>query len=233
MVKGLKVTADGYPTYQTFFGIRYAQSAAPPNRWLPPKPANWTGTFDATKFGPMAEQSCINGYGSMDPEKMNEDSLRLNIWTPAADGKKRPVIVYIHGGGYTLGDPANPHYNGKRFAQEGVVYVDLSYRLGPFGFMDVSTIPGAPAKYKGSGNLGLLDQRMALRFIRDNISRFGGDPDRVTLSGGSAGAWSTTIHMALPESNKLFQRAIAVAGSPQCGDLDWAAKVTKMTMEAA
>jgi para-nitrobenzyl esterase len=144
-VKGLKVSADGYPTYDTFFGIRYAQSAAPPNRWLPPKEANWTGTFDATQFGPCAEQSVINGYGDPDPAKMNEDSLRINIWTPKADNEKRPVLVYIHGGGYTLGRPDAPYYNGKRMAQKGVVYCDLSYRLGPFGFMNISDVPGAPA----------------------------------------------------------------------------------------
>ena len=231
-VKGLKVTADGYPTYQTFFGIRYAQSAAPPNRWLPPKEANWTGTFDATQFGPCAEQSVINGYGDPDPTKMNEDSLRLNIWTPKADNKKRPVLVYIHGGGYTLGRPDYPYYNGKRMAQKNAVYVDLSYRLGPFGFMNISDVPGAPAKYKASGNVGLLDQRMALKFVHDNIARFGGDPNRVTVAGGSAGAWSTTIHMALPASNKYFQRAIAVSGSPQVGTKDWSTKVCKMTMDA-
>jgi para-nitrobenzyl esterase len=232
-VKGLKVTADGYPTYDTFFGIRYAQSAAPPNRWLPPKVANWTGTFDATQFGPCAEQSVINGYGDPDPTKMNEDSLRINIWTPNADNAKRPVLVYIHGGGYTLGRPDAPYYNGKRMAQKGIVYCDLSYRLGPFGFMNISDVPGAPAEYRASGNLGLLDQRMALKFVHDNIARFGGDPDRVTVAGGSAGAWSTTIHMALPESNRYFQRAIAVSGSPQVGTKDWSTKVCQMTMAAA
>jgi para-nitrobenzyl esterase len=233
-VKGLKVTADGYPVYDTFFGIRYAQSAAGANRWLPPKVANWTGVFDATNFGPIAEQSVINGLGDPDPAKMNEDSLRINIWTPAADGKKRPVIVYIHGGGYTLGVPSAPYYSGKRLAQKGVVYVDLSYRLGPFGFLDVGLLPDAPAAYKAAGgDQGLLDQRMALKFVHDNIAKFGGDPNRVTLSGGSAGAWSTSIHMALPQSNKLFQRAICVSGSPQVGDADWAKTVLKMTMDAA
>ena len=152
-VKGLKVTADGYPTYQTFFGIRYAQSAAPPNRWLPPKVANWTGVFDATEFGPIAEQSVINGYGDHDPAKMNEDSLRLNIWTPKADNKKRPVLVYIHGGGYTLGRTDQPYYGGKGMVQKNVVYVTLQYRLGPFGLMNISDVPGAPDKYKASGNL--------------------------------------------------------------------------------
>jgi carboxylesterase type B len=231
-VKGLKVTGDGYPIYQTFFGIRYAESAAPPNRWLPPKPADWTGTFDATNFGPIAEQSVINGYGESDPEKMNEDSLRLNIWTPKADSKKRPVLVYIHGGGYTLGRTDQPYYSGKGMVQKDVVYVTIQYRLGPFGLMNISDVPGAPDKYKASGNLAILDQRMALKFVHDNIARFGGDPNRITVAGGSAGAWSTTIHMALPESNKYFQQAIAVSGSPQVGTRDWSTKVCKMTMDA-
>jgi para-nitrobenzyl esterase len=235
-VKGLRVTADGYPVYQTYFGIRYGQSTAPPNRFLPPKEANWTGTFDATQFGPRSEQSPINGYGSYDPEKMNEDSLRVNIWTPKADNKKRPVFVYIHGGGYTLGRTDLPYYSGKRMAQKGIVFVTLQYRLGPFGFMNISEIPGLTpaekAKYRFSGNLGLLDQRLALKFVHDNIAKFGGDPNRVTVSGGSAGAWSTTLHMALPKSNQYFQRAIAVSGSPQVGTKDWSTKVCQMTMDA-
>ena len=229
---GLKVTADGLPTYETFFGIRYGQTTAPPNRWLPPKPADWKHVFDATRFGPISEQSVGNGEGVADPTMMNEDSLRLNIWTPTADDGHRPVIVYLHGGGFTQGNPNATRYSGKRFAQDNVVYVDLAYRLGPFGFMDVGSVPGAADEYQASPNLGLLDQRMALQFVHDNIAEFGGDPGCVTLAGGSAGAWSTTIHMALSQSNKLFQRAIVVSGSPQVGDLTWAEKVTDMTMAA-
>ena len=232
-VRGRKVTADGYPIYNTFFGIPYGQDTGGANRWLPPKPANWTKIFDARDFGPIAPQSVVNGEGIDDPKLMNEDCLRLNIWTPKADNKKRPVIVYIHGGGFTEGNPTAPWFSGKRFAQDGVVYVDMSYRLGPWGFMDVGFLPGAPKAYKASGNLGLLDQRMALKFVHDNIARFGGDPNKVTLAGQSAGGWSDTIHMALPESNKLFQRCIAMSGAMQVGDVDWAKQVAKWTMEAA
>ena len=232
-VQGLTVSADGYPTYQTYFGIRYGQDTGGANRWLPPKPANWTDVFDATHFGPIAPQSVINGEGIDDPAQMNEDCLRVNIWTPKADNGLRPVVVFIHGGGFTLGTPSGSWYSGKRFAQDGVVYVDLGYRLGPWGFMDVGFLPGAPAAYQASGNLGLLDQRLALQFVHDNIAKFGGDPNKVTLAGQSAGAWSDTIHMALPASNTLFQRCIAMSGAMQVGDLNWAKKVAQMTMDAA
>jgi para-nitrobenzyl esterase len=232
-VRGLTVTADGYPTYQTFFGIRYGQDTGGDNRWLPPKPANWKGVFDASTFGPIAPQSVINGDGDPDPARMNEDCLRLNIWTPKADRQKRAVVVYIHGGGYTLGNPNGSWYSGKRFAQDNVVYVDMAYRLGPWGFMDVGYLPGAPKQYKASGNLGLLDQRLALKWVHDNIAKFGGDPERVTIAGQSAGGWSDTIHLALPQSNKYFQRCIAMSGAMQVGDVDWAKQVAQWTMEAA
>jgi len=233
IVKGKVVTSDGNPAYTTFFGIRYGQDTGGANRWLPPKPAKWSGVFDATEFGPIAPQSLINGYGDPDPAKMNEDCLRVNIWTPAADGKKRPVIVYLHGGGFTLGDPRGEYYSGKRFAQDGIVFVNLSYRIGPWGFMNVGMLEGAPAKYRNAGNLGLLDQRLALKFIKKNIARFGGDPNNITLAGQSAGAWSTAIHMALPQSNKLFNKAICMSGAPQVGDLQWSRKVAVETMKAA
>ena len=169
-----------------------------------PKAANWTGTFDATQFGPCAEQSVINGYGDPDPDEdergqpahqhLDAEGRQQEAPRPRLHPRRR-----LH-----PRSPGRPYYNGKRMAQKGVVYCDLSYRLGPFGFMNISDVPGAPAEYKASGNLGLLDQRMALKFVHDNIARFGGDPDRVTVAGGSAGAWSTTIHMALPAEQQVL-----------------------------
>ena len=131
----------------------------------------------------------------------SEDCLTLNIWTPAADRKKRPVLVWIHGGAFSSGAGSLPWYSGERFAANGdVVVVSINYRLGALGFL---CLPGVSA-----GNLGLLDQVAALRFVRDNIAAFGGDPDNVTVVGQSAGAASIAILMTMPLARGLFRRAI-------------------------
>ena len=131
----------------------------------------------------------------------SEDCLTLNIWTPAPDSKKRPVLVWIHGGAFSSGAGSLPWYSGERFAINGdVVAVSINYRLGALGFL---CLPGV-----SDGNLGLLDQVAALRFVRDNIAAFGGDPDNVTVVGQSAGAASIAILMTMPEADKLFRRAI-------------------------
>ena len=158
---------------------------------------------DATRDGPIAPQGRSRLAHIMgDFERpQSEDCLTLNIWTPAADSKKRPVMVWIHGGAFASGAGSLPWYSGEAFAANGdIVAVSINYRLGALGFL---CLPGV-----SDGNLGLLDQVAALNFVRDNIAAFGGDPDNVTVVGQSAGAASIAILMTMPPARGLFRRAI-------------------------
>ena len=139
-----------------------------------------------------------------DLEIPGQDCLNLNIWTPAADSARRPVLVWIHGGAFVYGSGSLSVYDGSRFARDGVVCVTINYRLGVDGFL---LIDGAPA------NRGLLDQIAALGWVRDNIEAFGGDPDAVTIAGESAGAMSVTTLLTMPAAAGLFRRAIAESGA--------------------
>jgi len=187
--------------------FRAVPYAAPPigeSRFAPPQAVQpWRGVRDATKDGPIAPQGrsrLAHVMGDFESSQ-SEDCLTLNIWTPAADDKKRPVMVWIHGGAFSSGAGSLPWYSGERFAAQGnVVFVAINYRLGALGFL---YLPGV-----SSGNLGLLDQVAALRFVHDNIAEFGGDPDNVTVIGQSAGAASIAILMTMPQGGGLFHRAI-------------------------
>src|SRR5437588_7847141 len=189
-----------------FRGIPYA---APPVGGLPsrpPQPAEpWTGVRDATRFGPTAPQN----IGAMErmfgapPQPMDEDCLTLNVWTPACDDGKRPVMVWIHGGAFLYGTGATPWYDGRSFARDDVVLVTIYYRLGAFGFLQVD----------GQGNNGILDQVAALEWVRDNIAGFGGDPGNVTAFGESAGAMSVGTLLGLPAAKGLFVKAIPESGA--------------------
>jgi para-nitrobenzyl esterase len=187
-----------------FRAVPYASPPIGELRFMPPQPApSWQGTRDATKDGPIAPQGRSRLAHIMgDFERpQSEDCLTLNVWTPAPGGKKRPVLVWIHGGAFTSGAGSLPWYSGERFAANGdAVAVSINYRLGALGFL---CLPGV-----SDGNLGLLDQVAALRFVRDNIAAFGGDPDNVTVVGQSAGAASIAILMTMPEAAGLFRRAI-------------------------
>jgi para-nitrobenzyl esterase len=146
------------------------------------------------------------------PPVTSEDCLYLNIWTPARTGVDHlPVIVWIHGGGYTNGATSMPLYWGDRLAQRGVVIVSIAYRLGPLGFLAHADLT-AESAHKSSGNYGLLDQIAALEWIQRNIAAFGGDPQRVTIAGQSSGAMSVSVLMASPRAKGLFQRAIGQSG---------------------
>ena len=187
-----------------FRGVPYAAPPVGDLRFAPPRPAQpWQGVRDARQDGPIAPQARSRLAHIMgDFERpQSEDCLTLTIWTPAADAGKRPVLVWIHGGAFGSGAGSLPWYSGERFAANGdVVAVSINYRLGALGFL---CLPGV-----SSGNLGLLDQVAALRFVRDNIAAFGGDPDYVTVVGQSAGASSIAMLMTMPAAGGLFRRAI-------------------------
>ncbi|MFF2774013.1 carboxylesterase/lipase family protein [Streptomyces sp. NPDC058052] len=180
-------------------GIPYAAPPFGPHRFREPAPAvPWSGVRDGTGFGPIAPQSAeLPGAPVWSPG--DEDVLTVNVWTPAPGGRL-PVLVWFHGGAYTFGSSAQPDFDGTALARAGLVVVTLNHRLGFEGF---GQVPGAPA------NRGLLDQVAALRWIRENIATFGGDPDSVTLAGQSSGAASVACLMVMDAARGLFHRAIA------------------------
>jgi para-nitrobenzyl esterase len=187
-----------------FRGVPYAAAPVGELRFAPPQPvAPWRDARDATRDGPVPPQGrsrLAHVMGDFE-RPQSEDCLTLNIWTPATDGEKRPVMVWIHGGAFSSGAGSLPWYSGERFALNGdVVAVSINYRLGALGFL---CLPGV-----SPGNLGLLDQVAALKFVRDNIAAFGGDPDNVTVVGQSAGAASIAVLMTMPFAAGLFRRAI-------------------------
>lgn len=197
-----------------FAGIPFAAAPVGDLRFRPPAPAEpWEGERDATRFGPIAAQnpSLMDALFGGDAEPWDEDCLFLNVWTPRPDeGAGLPVMVWIHGGGFEMGSGSSPLYHGESFAREGVVLVTLNYRLGALGFLELGHLDPDLA---GSGNVGLLDQVAALRWVRDHVAGFGGDPGNVTVFGESAGAMSVAMLLAMPSARGLFHRAIAQSGA--------------------
>ena len=195
-----------------FKGIPYAAPPVGPLRWRPPQPAApWAAPRDTTRFGTPCLASPLPGRPATVPE--SEDCLTLNVWTPPAGspgGGKRPVMVWIHGGGFVFGSSAQPGYDGTALARRGVVLVSLNYRLGVLGFM---AHPALDREGPASGNYGLQDQVAALRWVRANIAAFGGDPANVTIFGESAGAHAVGMLMASPLAKGLFAKAIAQSGA--------------------
>ena len=205
-----------------FRGIPYASPPVGELRLRAPRPATpWTGVRNATAFGPAAPQNPpVGSLTGEVPLPHDEDCLTLNVWTPATDGARRPVLVWIHGGGFTSGSGSEPLYSGAALARRGdVVVVTINYRLGVLGFL---AHPGlADEEFAGAqGNWGLLDQAAALGWVRDNIGAFGGDPANVTVFGESAGSMSVCDLMALPSAAGLFHRAIAQSGPPSATTMD-------------
>ncbi len=207
---GRIVGQDLFGGIVAFKGIPFAAPPTGEARWkAPASPAPWTGTRDATQFG----ASCIQPLSpplsiyADDPPKMSEDCLFLNVWRPAS-ASKAPVMVWIHGGSLMTGNLASPIYDGKKLAGRGVVVVSVAYRLGVLGFLAQPEL-SAESPDHVSGNYGLLDQQAALRWVKANIARFGGDPDNITIFGESAGGLSVMDQMASPLAKGLFHKAIA------------------------
>ena len=186
-----------------FRGIPFAEPPVGELRFAAPRPVRrWDGVREAVSFGPPPPQAAAFGMDRLAPEATGDDWLTLNVWSPEPrPGAGLPVMVWIHGGAYAIGMSSLPEYDGGRLARDGgVVVVTFNYRVGIEGF---AQIDGAPA------NRGLLDQIAALEWVRDNIRAFGGDPDRVTVFGESAGAGSVAALLAMPRAAGLFGRAIA------------------------
>ncbi|MFJ9543274.1 carboxylesterase/lipase family protein [Streptomyces sp. NPDC101225] len=203
------------PGHQFFTGIPYAAAPTGPGRFASPAPvAPWDGVRDATRPGPTSPAPQRGGFGGMDLRPVlgdgwarGEDYLTVTVTTPDVAARGLPVLVFVHGGGFVSGTGQAELHDGAAFARDGVVLVTLNYRLGVAGWLD---IPGAPA------NRGLLDVIAALTWVAENIHAFGGDPDRVTVAGQSAGAMIVAALLAAPQADGLFHRAISQSGSGLC-----------------
>ncbi|MCW1402621.1 carboxylesterase family protein [Novosphingobium sp. MW5] len=202
---------------EAFLGIPYAAPPVGEARWRDPQPvAAWTGERDATRFGADCYQMAPGPFGPYTAEfiaggPFSEDCLKLNIWRPTGDAKGLPVLVFIHGGAFQGGSGSLPIYNGSKLAPRGAVVVTLNYRVSVFGFLAHPDLTNESPN-KTSGNYGLLDQIEALRWLRQNVARFGGNPANITVSGESAGAASVNDLMISPLAKGLFAKAISFSG---------------------
>ena len=207
-------TLDGARSGDTlvFKGIPYAAPPVGPMRWRPPaKPAAWKGARDATRYGAACPQDDAHKEPWAQVGTLSEDCLFLNVWRPARTGTY-PVMLFIHGGGFTYGAAGVPLYDGAHLAARGAVIVTINYRLGRLGFF---AHPALTAENPDGelGNYAIMDQVAALQWVKRNIAKFGGDPANVTIFGESAGAGSVQILMGSPVSKGLFHKAISESGS--------------------
>ncbi|MFF4260209.1 carboxylesterase/lipase family protein [Streptomyces sp. NPDC001663] len=208
----LSGTATALPGVTVFRGVPYAATTAGEHRWRPPRPApTWSGLRAADTFGDACPQGIPPWVTS--PPTMSEDCLNLNVWTTTAEPRsRRPVFVWFYGGRFNGGFASDPAFDGAGLARRGLVVVTVNYRTGPLGFLTVPQLT-AESGNDSSGNYGLLDQIAALRWVQRNISAFGGDPDRVTIAGQSAGAASVLDLVYAPLARGLFHRAVAESGA--------------------
>jgi para-nitrobenzyl esterase len=206
-----------------FLGMPYGADTSGPNRFMPPqKPKAWTDVRPALWWGNTAPQNMDNRYANpfgafrdhWNYDDVSEDCLKLNVFTPALkDGKKRPVLFWIHGGGFTNGNAIeHDGYNGLNFARLGdAVFCSINHRLGPLGYCNLAGVGGE--KFAASGNVGMLDIVLALEWVRDNIASFGGDPGNVTIMGQSGGGAKVCTLTAMPAAKGLFHKAVVESGA--------------------
>jgi para-nitrobenzyl esterase len=196
-----------------FKGVRYGAPPVGDLRFKPPrKPAPWTEVADASQYGARAIQASGGSTAKAETPGMSEDCLFLNVWTPGIDNKKRPVMVWLHGGGFSSGSGGDAISEGGNLARKGdVVVVSVNHRLNVFGYFQLSKEWGP--EYVSSGQAGMLDIVLSLEWVRDNIARLGGNPGNVTIFGESGGARKVPMLMAMPPAKDLFHRAIIQSGS--------------------
>jgi para-nitrobenzyl esterase len=213
LITGINASRPGVRAY---LGVPYARPPVGEFRWRAPRPivAQWSNRRAADRFGASCMQGPNTPFGPWTPEflllgPVSEDCLYLNVWTAARSAERRPVLVYVYGGGFSSGSGDVPVYDGAPLAEKGLVVVNMNYRVGALGFLAHRELT---AESGASGNYGLLDQIAALEWVRENIARFGGDPTRVTIAGQSAGAMSVYLLTASPMARGLFQRAIIESG---------------------
>jgi para-nitrobenzyl esterase len=207
----------------TFLGIPYGANTTGKNRFMPPqKPDPWKDVYPAVYWPNSAPQILNNFYADRylaftdywHYDEISENCLGINVWTPGyKDNTKRPVLLWIHGGGFTSGNSIeHPEYHGENLSRKGdIVFCSLNHRLGPLGFANFAVAGGE--KYAASGNVGMLDIVAALEWIRDNISNFGGDPNNVTIMGQSGGGAKVCLLTAMPSAKGLFHKAVALSGN--------------------
>nr|AGU10584.1 Carboxylesterase family [uncultured organism] len=203
--------ASGVTSYK---GIPYAAAPVGKLRWAEPKPAaTWQGVRKADHFGARCMQLPLFGDMVFRSDGVSEDCLFLNVWTPAKSAKEKlPVLVYFYGGGFAAGDGSEPRYDGESMAAKGIVTLTVNYRLNVFGFLAHPEL-SKESRHHASGNYGLMDQAAALAWVKKNIAAFGGDPQRVTIAGESAGSFSVSAQMINPQSRGLFAGAIGESGA--------------------
>lgn len=221
IVKTVSGKVEGYLSgdIAIFKGIPFAAPPVGDLRWKAPQPVKvWSGVLKCTEFSASPMQSKPVPFMMWTeefitpPDKLSEDCLYLNVWTPARSARaKLPVFVWIYGGAFTSGSAACPVYDGEEMARQGVVFVSFNYRVGVFGFLALPEL-SQESPDKVSGNYGLLDQIAALKWIKENVAAFGGDPDKVTIAGQSAGSMSVGAMVMSPLANGLFRGAITESG---------------------
>lgn len=227
-----------------FRGIPYGADTGNKNRFMPPRePEPWENVYPAVWWGNSAPQIMDGRYSSpwasfvdhWNYDDVSEDCLKLNVWTPAlADGKKRPVMVWFHGGGFTNGNGIEQDgYKGENLSRRGdIVFVSVNHRLGPLGFSDLSGVGGP--EYAHSGNVGALDMLAALKWVHYNIESFGGDPGNVTIMGQSGGGAKVCTLLAMPRADGLVHKAVPLSGSTiEAMDQEYSRKVGEYILKEA